>query len=339
MAKSKIFLYFCLSFAGGIFLNSVISISQLILLGFLILGIIFISAFWKYKKFVVLGFCFLLLVFGVFWHQRSLNQISQSQLQDYNLAGETIEFTGQVVAEPDVREKSTKLTIQPEGMEGKVLVTVNRYLGYQYGDRIKVKGKLEAPYVFEEFNYKEYLAKEGIYSVVYFPEIELIENNQGNFLLASIFKLKDKLRENIDQNLSLPQSSILAAVILGDKRQISDDWKEKLNLAGVRHLTAVSGMHVSILTALLMSLLIGLGFWKRQAFFLTIGLIGLYVLLTGLQPSAVRAGIMGSFFLLANFLGRGNISSRTLVLAAVLMLLQNPLLLKWDVGFQLSFWR
>ena len=194
--------------------------------------------------------------------------------------------------------------------------------------------------MFEDFNYKDFLLKDGIYSVMYYPKIEFL--GQGDRGLASIFyggvlKIKDRLREVINQNLSPPQSSILAAILLGDKRQISDEWKEKLNYAGVRHLTAVSGMHVAILTAILMSVLIALGFWRQQAFYFTIVLIVLFIIMTGLQPSAVRAGIMGGLFLFAHYLGRGNLSDRTVVFAASFMLVQNPLLLRLDVGFQLSF--
>ena len=165
----------------------------------------------------------------------------------------------------------------------------------------------------------------------------MIKKNKGNFIYAEILSFKDKLRNVIYQNLSPPQSSILAAMILGDKRQISDEWKEKLNFAGVRHLTAISGMHVAILTVILMSFLSGLGFWRQQAFYSTVILITLFIIMTGLQPSAIRAAVMGGIFLFARYLGRKNYSFRAIVFAAVLMLAYNPLLLRMDVGFQLSF--
>lgn len=337
MSPSKTFLYLCLSFVLGIFSNSIIYIPQLLLLVFLIIGILLISVLFQYKKIVVLGFCVLFLVFGIFWHQHKINQISESEMQNYNKAEEIISLSGLVVKEPDVRESHIKLTVQFEGVLGKALVNVSKYSGYLYGDRIRVTGNFQEPYVFEDFNYKEYLEKEGIYSVIYYPETELIERNQGSFALSYVFKIKDKLRSVVYENISPPQSSILAAILLGDKRQISDDWKDKLNRAGVRHLTAISGMHVAILTSILMSLLLGFGLWRKQAFFLTLGIITLFIIMTGFQASAVRAGIMGGFFLLAQYLGRQNVSLRALVLAAVLMLIQNPLLLTKDVGFQLSF--
>ena len=96
-------------------------------------------------------------------------------------------------------------------------------------------------------------------------------------------------------------------------------------------------MHVAVLSAILMSFFVGVGFWRKQAFYFTLLLIVLFILMTGLQTSAIRAGIMASLFLFARCLGRGNSSTRAIVFAASFMLLQNPLLLRFDVGFQLSF--
>ncbi len=337
MSKSRIFLYFCLSFIGGIFLNSIVTPPITILCAGLILGILLISVLWHYKKSVVIGFCLLFLVLGIWRLQTVELRIANNELRKYNDKEETIELVGIVIKEPDVRENNVKLTIKIEGIEGRVLVTTNKYPQYQYGDKLKITGQLKTPIEFPDFNYRDYLAKDGIYSVIYWPEIKLIEKNQGNFLYSAILAFKNKLRESIYQNLSPPQSSILAAMILGDKRQISQEWKEKLNYAGVRHLTAVSGMHVAVFTAILMSFLIGLGLWRQQAFFFTIILISSFIIMTGLQPSAIRAGIMGGLFLLAQYLGRAKVSSQAIVLAAVVMLAQNPLLLRLDVGFQLSF--
>jgi len=330
MSASRIFFYFCLALIGGIFLDSIKPVSLPLILCLLILGIFLISVFLKYKKLVVLGLCLFGLVFGIFRHQLVESKIIHPQEGD-------ITFEGLVVKEPDVRANNTKLTVESENVYGRVLVTTERYPEYQYGDRLKISGKLKIPQAFGGFNYQGYLAKEGIYSVIYFPEIELIAKNQGNFLYAKILGFKEKLRESIYQNLSPPQSSILGAIILGDKRRLSEDLKQKLNLTGVRHITAISGMHITILSVILMSVLILLGLARGQAFYFTLFFISLFILMTGLQPSAIRAGIMGSLFLLAQKLGRLNLSIRALVLAAALMLLINPLLLKEDVGFQLSF--
>lgn len=362
ISKSKLFFYFCLSFGIGIFLNSIVTIPQPLLLGFLIFGIILISVLCKDKKIVAIGFCLIFLVLGIWRHQTAELRIKNNEAtlrgvrleasrREYNDLEETITLIGTVSKEPDVREKNTKLTIKinkinrvedgplpaSRPVSGKALITTGRYPEYKYGDKLRIRGKLKTPAVFEDFNYKDYLAKSGIYSVVYWPEIEILAKDQGNFVYAKILSFKNKLRESIYSSLSPPQSSILGAMILGDKRRMSDNLKEKLNIAGVRHITTVSGMHVVILSSILMSLLLGLGLWRGQAFYFSIIIISLFIIMTGLQPSGVRAGIMGGLFLLGQKIGRKSVSSRTIIMAAAVMLAINPLLLLNDVGFQLSF--
>ena len=118
---------------------------------------------------------------------------------------------------------------------------------------------------------------------------------------------------------------------------LSESLKNKLNLTGLRHIVAISGQHIVILTNMLMAFFLGLGLWKRQALLLSFLLMVLFILLTGLEASAIRAGIMGGLLLVGQYMGRMQASFRALVFAAAFMLFFNPLLLTRDVGFQLSF--
>ena len=83
--------------------------------------------------------------------------------------------------------------------------------------------------------------------------------------------------------------------------------------------------------------ILGMGFWRKQAFYVSLVLIILYILMIGAPASAVRAGILGGLFMLGQQLGRTSTASRAIVFAAAFMLFLNPLLLRFDVGFQLSF--
>jgi len=350
MSFSLAFLYFALFFIAGIFVSSVFSIPQFLLLSFLVVGIGFISIFWKHKKLLVIGFCLLFLVAGIWRHQQAELEIVTSPLRNLNDQEERMILVGAIIQEPDVRSSSMKLTIQTRyivvdtektALSGKVLVTVNRYPGYRYGDTVQVVGKLQTPFIFEDFNYQDYLAKEGIYSVMYWPNIELVQM-EGELHLAqlaygAILQAKEKLRASIYQNLSPPESSIIGAMILGDKSRMSDELKEKLNLAGVRHITAISGMHITILSVILIQLFIAIGLWRHQSFYLTLIFLALFIVMVGLPASAVRAGIFTGLFLWAQKEGRLKSASRAITFAAAFMLAVNPLLLLSDVGFQLSF--
>ncbi|MDI6882968.1 MAG: ComEC/Rec2 family competence protein [Patescibacteria group bacterium] len=335
-----------LSFIGGILVASFFNIPKLIIYELFILGILYSLVFLKEKPILVFGICLIVLTLGILRQETLELKIKKDTLTELAEKEAKVEILGKVIGDPDRTGEKVQLKIKPEKIvwqekeiktSGKILLTTSLYLRASYGDELKISGKIQEPKNFEDFNYQDWLKEEGIYALLSFPEIEIVSKNKGNFFLFKILTFKDKLRKVLYQNLSPPPSAILGAVILGDKRKISTDWKEKLNIAGVRHITAVSGMHIVILTTILMSLLISLGFWRGQAFYLTIIFIALFILITGLQSSAIRAGIMGTLFLLAQKIGRTSASSRAVILAAALMLAINPLLLRYDIGFQLSF--
>ena len=364
MTSSKILFYLCVSFVVGIFLESVIKIPQIFLWGFLFLTVIIIftslalvssprkrgSRIWIpfFKGMTVAGFCVLFLLLGVIRLQISEFNIGNNQLRKFSArggsaqGGNDIVLTGTIFGEPDVRNNWQKLKVEIENPKGVVLVTTSRYPEYKYLDKIKITGKLETPSETEDFSYKNYLMKDGIYSVMDFPKVELLETDIRpmsilSFLYEKILWFKQELRESIRKNYSPPQSLILEGTILGDNGVMSQDLKNKLNITGLRHIIAVSGTHIVILGAISMSFLLALGLWRGQAFYISIIFIWLYIILTGLPASGVRAGIMGSLFLLAQKIGRQSMGTRTITMAGAVMLAQNPLLLFYDIGFQLSF--
>jgi competence protein ComEC len=251
---------------------------------------------------------------------------------------EPVVLTGIIIKEPELKDNSQKLKIKIG--QSIILATTNRYPEYQYLDIVEISGKLETPMETEDFNYKKYLLKEHIYSVMFFPEIKIIGKSSRGLtsgIFSGVLWIKEKLRDSIRNNFLPPNSSILEGVILGDKNAISQEIKEKFRITGLSHIIAVSGMHVVILSSIVMIFLIYIGMWRNQAFYGAVIFIIVYVVLVGLPSSAIRAGVMGIFYLLGQKIGRQTVSSRTIVISAVLMLLINPLLLFYDIGFQLSF--
>lgn len=333
MSASKIFFYFCLSFIGGIFISSFLFIPQAAWLIFAILGILLISVLWSYKKLVVIGFCILFAVLGIWRHQ---TVDIESQIVNYNYTEQTITLIGLVSSEPDLRERAQRLTIKTDEKD-KVLITTWRYPEYQYGDKLKITGKLESPPIFEDFNYRDYLRKDGIYSQMSWPEIEVIGSGHGNLIYKILFSFKDKFKTTARSFISSPQEGILEALVFGDEENIPQEWKDKLNFTGTRHITAVSGMNITIIASLLLSFALAIGLWRGQAFYLSVFLLMLYILMIGAPSSAVRAGFMAGLFLLAQYWGRMSGAQRAVIFAASFMLFLNPLLLKLDIGFQLSF--
>ncbi|MEK7061695.1 MAG: ComEC/Rec2 family competence protein [Patescibacteria group bacterium] len=341
MTPSKILFYLSISFVVGIFISSIVKIPQIFSWGFLFFGILTIiaSLFFKRDNFVTVGFCFFFLVLGIIRLEISEFNIKNNQLRKFNDKGEII-LVGKIINEPDVRENYQKLKIKIGNPKGIVLVATGRYPEYKYLDKLKITGELKTPFETEEFSYKNYLLKDGIYSVMDFPKVEFMSqsvNSPFDLTFSGVLWFKQKLRESIRKNYSPPQSFILEGTILGDNGAMPQDLKNKLNITGLRHIIAVSGTHIVILAAILMSFLLALGLWRGQAFYVSISFIWLYIILTGLPASGIRAATMGSLFLLAQKIGRQSMATRTIAMAAAIMVAFNPLLLLYDVGFQLSF--
>lgn len=373
MTASKIFFWFCLAFLAGLAIESFFRVPRLFLLGifflatFLIIasvgikaaertspeggssiaGIFLTSLFWKQKGAVIFGFAIIFLAFGIFRHQMAESEITKNDLAKFNDINSSIVLYGKIIEDPVIGEKTTKLIIETERItisnetteisSSKILVFAKRYPEYQYGDRITIRGLLKSPPVLEGFNYPEYLQKEGIYSVIEWPQIEIAGQNEGNFLMKILFSFKNNFKKTSQQFIPLPQEGFLEALVFGDETNISKEWKDKLNITGTRHIAAVSGMNITIIAFLILNFLLILGFWRKHAFLFTIIILFLYILMIGAPSSAVRAGIMGGLLIIAQSLGRMSLAARAVIFAAFFMLILNPLLLRFDVGFQLSF--
>ncbi|MFY9493555.1 MAG: ComEC/Rec2 family competence protein [Minisyncoccia bacterium] len=145
--------------------------------------------------------------------------------------------------------------------------------------------------------------------------------------------LVDRVKSILPQD----EGALFNAMVLGYEKDVSAKIKTDFNRTGTRHVVAISGMNISIVAMLIMSLGLSLGLWRQQAFWLAVAGVAAFVLLVGSPPSALRAGIMGIILLWAQNRGRLVQAWRPLVIAAFLMVVLNPTLLNLDIGFQLSF--
>lgn len=326
MLFSQLAFSIVLAFGAGIFFASFFSSSYFFILPLLAVGIMLLSIFWRRWSMVHMGVLIVVAALGM------AHYLTLAQLPESPLLPQDVSFEGKIVTSPQKDEQGIRVVVETEHIEGKILLFVSHFDAIGQGDRVLVSGKLHTPTVFEGFNYPLYLAKDGIFWIMFRPVIEVQE--QGTpFLLG----LKETLQERIDIFLPLPESSLLSSMLLGNKAGLPEELKEDLNATGTRHITAISGMHIAILSGMLFLFLLHIGVARKKSSLLVLLFLIFFVVFTGMQTSALRAGIMGSTFLVAGLVGRRNVGLRILVFAAAFMLLFNPLLLRHDVGFQLSF--
>jgi competence protein ComEC len=200
---------------------------------------------------------------------------------------------------------------------------------------VKVYGELQEPGEFNGFNYGNYLSRYGIYSVMYYPKIEVLEEGQGNFFWAGMTWMQTKFLSQINKLLPEPHASFEAGLLVGARKGIPEDLMNKFNITGLTHIIAISGYNITIIIVFVMWLLAGLP--RKMGFYVAISAIVLFTLFVGASPAVVRASIMGILGLIALNYGRQNNIHITVLFSACLMILWNPKILWWDVGFQLSF--
>jgi DNA internalization-related competence protein ComEC/Rec2 len=338
-------LYASCAWVAGIFLGSKVGL-PLIALSLGILPFLLIPLLPNSKKtLIVVGLCLLALIGGGLRFPSSLPQIDEHSLCFYNDKG-VAAIQGVVVEEPDIRDRFCLLTLsveeatvngERERVSGTVLVRAPRYPAYHYGDVLQVTGKLETPPQFEDFDYRSYLARQGIYSVIYYPRVELLDRGKSFKPLHWIYSLREHLSNSLARSLPEPQGSLAQGILLGMRSNIPDSLTQMFSRTGTAHLLAISGLHVSIVIGMLLSL--GVWAFGRQRpiyIWLAFSAIWLYALLTGMRPPVMRAAIMGSLFLMAEYLGRQRSAITALSFAATVMVGIQPQLL-WSVSFQLSF--
>lgn len=263
-------------------------------------------------------------------------------LATYNDRGAVV-VEGHISAEPQIRSTRVQIQVsvdrltlggQAFAVRGELLASVPLYPAYQYGDRLRCSGKLETPPVLEDFDYREYLASQGVHSLMRWAQVERLPGRGGSLVLRALYGAKAALRQRIDRILPHPEAGLLQGILLGLDHTLPADLADAFRIAGLTHIIVISGYNVSVL---LEAWFLGIRRWMHRWLGLGAGLVllGLFVAFVGPSPPVVRAGLTGGLFVIAQLLGRRASPLASLAAAALIMTAINPLLLH-SVSYQLS---
>ena len=198
---------------------------------------------------------------------------------------------------------------------------------YELGDYIKVEGNLELPKnntIFNNFNYKNYLKYEHINYIFNTNNIMLIKKNNN-----LLYKIKNMILKRIENSTN---KNYLYTFILGNTKYIDDDVINSYRNNGISHLFAVSGMHVSLLSLLILKLFNKVKFKNIILVFFVI----FYMFLTDFSPSIMRTGIF-LILLLINKKFKLNIDNKFLMIILLcICILIDPYVI-FKIGFQYSY--
>ena len=239
-------------------------------------------------------------------------------------------FTGIVT---DIYLSDTYLSLE---IKDNVKMKCNYYIKDDYvvdislGDQVTVYGEILLPSKntnFNLFNYKDYLKSKNIYYVINVNYYEINKDNDNIF-----YSIKNKITYLIKNNLSY---KYLFAFILGDTRYIDENIKSSYQELGISHLFSVSGMHISILSGIILSFLKKIKVGENKRYFITCIFIVFFMFLVSLCPSVLRSGIFFIFITINNIYYL-NIKSINLLLVTVsLILFFNPYII-YNNGFLYS---
>jgi competence protein ComEC len=281
---------------------------------------------------------------GAMWFTVRLPHFDQNSLSTYNGMG-TVTIEGVIDADPDVRDTYINLRVNADRLtapdrssrpiEGIVLVRPSRPAEFRYGDRVRVTGQLTAPPEFPTFNYADYLARQGVYSMIDRPQVKVLAQDQGNPILSAIYAFRNRAYVVIQQILPEPQASLLSGILLGIDAGLPLSVQEDFRVTGTSHIIAISGYNIVILIGIFSTITVGL-VGRRRAFYVIVIALIAYAIMVGGSASVVRATIMGILLLWADHLGRPYAAPNALFASGIAMTALDPNTL-FDVGFQLSF--
>lgn len=199
------------------------------------------------------------------------------------------------------------------------------------GSSVIVKGKLVSPKnntVPYLFNYKKYLYNKRVYYTLKIDNIKILKENSNPFI-----KLKNKVIKHVN---SYKDSTYLYAFILGKTELISDEVLTSYRENGISHLFALSGLHVSIFSSILLFILKKLRFKEILNYVIIFIFLLLFSFITGFSPSILRATLL--FFLLGiNKVFYLNIRTLDILyLVFIILVIINPFII-YNLSFILSF--
>lgn len=258
---------------------------------------------------------------------------------------------------PQPRAKSVRIVGEVEEIgdstgasracEGKIQLYLQRNEAsgtIRHGDVILAHVSAERPSGAEnphQFDYRKFLRRRGICYTDYLSSSRFrVVGHEAGGVMDRVTKVREQLIEVIENSkLTSSQQGIAKALCLGYDEDLMEETEEQFRRAGITHLLCVSGLHVGLI-ALMVGWCLGfLGNRRRSRIIrgvLQMAAIWLFVTLSGMAPSAVRAGLMFSFIVVGQMAFTRPSTLNAIGSSALVMLMIKPVVL-FEVGFQLSY--
>ncbi|PFP25496.1 DNA internalization-related competence protein ComEC/Rec2 [Bacillus sp. AFS073361] len=316
-------------------------------LPFFLLQVFVLYLLYIYKRFSTLQLTSITVCFLIFFfiglHSNSINKSV--------IPAPTTTFTLQYTQDPKIDGDLLQVQAIEQRYKERVLIRykisseqekTNLKTEMFYQRLCTVSGTLEKPAIAKNpnaFNYRAYLMRKNIYWI-----IEVQENPLQHCIplkpspLVIIKQLRYTGINYLESHFPVEIASLSAALIFGDTNLFDPDVLSAYQKTGLVHLLAISGLHVSLLIAMVFYLGVRFGLTRQFMINFLLIILPIYVILTGSSPSVIRSGLM-IFVVLLTVKWRTRLKLLPLdaiSLAFIAYLIVSPMVV-FDAGFQLSF--
>jgi len=253
------------------------------------------------------------------------------------ISAQKVAITGSVVGIPTTNEfgqtiSLLMLTVNELPENAKLKIYAPAYPAFQQGQILRFETTVK-PYGEKKWR----LAKDGYIGEASLNEYRVVGNEVGPkaVILGALFGLRARFNDAISSSLPAAEGGLASGLILGEKARITPEVTRQLQISGTTHIIALSGYNITIILGLFVIFRRKLS--RVANLLVPLIFIFAFVIMTGGSASLVRASIMGFMPLLAVYLGRESDGFIAILFSATLMIVVNPFLALYDVGFQLSF--
>lgn len=250
---------------------------------------------------------------------------------DSDMVGEPIDGTNSL----RYRLILANCTYTTKSENGKLDGFVGAYLplekdtNFKVGDTIIIHADIipKTIKIAESVNIYNYM--DGVRYNLDYPTLSEIISDKASLIESIRVRARDSMINNI------PAGGMMYSVVFGDKKVLSDTFVSSVNLTGLAHLFAVSGLHLGLVASIIGWITKRLKAHKLVDYFVVLSLSFLYALLVGFTPSITRAFLMLTIYKSGNLFGVRHCGISSLSLSAIIILLINPLTL-FNLSFQLT---
>lgn len=321
------------AFIAGVVLG--LSVPLLLLFGITLLSA---AVAWRVPRARLPALLIISLALGM---ARGAERSQHDPLRPYE--GHSVQMLGVVAEEPDVRDTGINYVVDVrqvltsahgwQRLSGRVTVHTSRAVILEYGNLVRLAGRLQRPPNTSALPMRDILLRRGITATMDFPRIASagVEATGPSGWIAS---LRSRIEAGIDAWLPEPEAALLIAITLGSRSAALGDLAPLLVATGLIHIIAISGIKVAMVAGIVQQTVRAL--WSRAlSFGAGLAVLWTYVLLTGATVSGERSAIMWTFVFVGAYLGRGTVALVSLSLTAAGMVAVDPTL-PWDPSFLLT---